>query len=83
VYIVAVHDVSSPEKFWAAVQAAQIPEGVKLHNVLPNSSGSRAVCLWEADTQGTVENLVQDAVGEFSRNVFFEVDAGTAVGLPG
>jgi hypothetical protein len=82
VYVVAIHNIADPQKFWAAVQATAIPEEIKLHNVLPDNSGSKAVCLWEADTQDTVSTFVNGVVGHYSNNGFFEVGAANAVGLP-
>jgi hypothetical protein len=71
-----------PAAVLEAVQATAIPEAFKLHNVLPDNSGSKAVCLWEADTQDTVSNFVNGVVGQYSNNGFFEVGAANAVGLP-
>ena len=82
-YVVAIHDISDPEKFWGAVQAAPIPEGMALHSTLPNSDGTRAVCLWEADSTDSVRDLVEGTVGQASRNDFFEVESKNAMGLPG
>lgn len=82
-YIVAVHDISDPEKFWGAVQAAPIPESIKLHHSFPNENGSRAVCLWEGESLGAIRSLVEDTVGGFSKNEFFEVESANALGLPG
>jgi len=82
-HIVAIHDISDPEKFWSAVQAADIPVDIKLHQTLPNQQGSRAVCLWEADSTDKVRDLVDGAVGQYSQNQFFEVNDQNAMGLPG
>ena len=83
-FVVVKHDISDPTKFWAAAQEAspKIPEGVKLHYTLPNTGGTAAVCLWEADSVGTVRGLIESLVGEVSRNEYYEVDSKNAVGLP-
>jgi hypothetical protein len=83
-YVVAKHEISDPARFWTAAQEAtgKIPQGVKLHHVLPNTDGSAAVCLWEAGSLDTVRELVESAVGEVSRNEYYEVDCKNAVGLP-
>ena len=49
----------------------------------PSASGTRNICLWEADTVDAVRDLVESAVGEFSRNEYSEVNADNAIGLPG
>jgi hypothetical protein len=81
-YIVAVHDIADAEKFWAGVKEAAIPEGIALHSSLPNATGSRAVCLWEAESLGAVRDLVEATVGPYGTNEYFEVDARNALGLP-
>jgi hypothetical protein len=84
-YVVAIHDIRDPERFWGSAEASQeFPPGITLHSTYPRGDGSRAVCLWEADSVDAVRELVDGTVGESSRNEFFEVDeqhAG-AVGLP-
>ena len=80
-YVSVIHDVSDPEKFWG-MNPDVIPEGVVLHSALPNSDGSRAVCLWEADSMDAVKNIIEENVGQYSRNEYYEVNAQNARGLP-
>jgi hypothetical protein len=81
-HVAVIHQISDPEKFWGAANESQLPEGITLHSALPNNDGSRAVCLWEADSLDTVKQLVEDTVGDVSNNEFFEVNAQNAQGLP-
>lgn len=86
-YITAIHQITDPEKFWQTVRAhtppaAGLPAGVVLHATFANGDGTKAVCLWQAKTVDTVRDLVDSALGQFSRNEFFEVSKETAVGLP-
>jgi hypothetical protein len=81
-HVVAIHSISDPDKFWETADESKPPEGVALHSAFPNEDGSRAVCLWEADSLDTVRQLVEDTVGDVSSNEFFEVNAGNAQGLP-
>jgi hypothetical protein len=82
-HIVAKHEISDPEQFWSAIEGAgEPPEGVSLHSTLPSPDGTKAVCVWEADSVETVRGVVEGTTGEWSRNEFFEVDAGKAQGLP-
>jgi hypothetical protein len=83
-YIIAQHKISDPAKFWDVAQAgmSNLPKSLKLHKVLPNADGSRAVCLWEAGRLDQVRTFVDGSVGRFSTNEFFEVEAKKAVGLP-
>jgi hypothetical protein len=73
-YIVAIHDISDPDRFWNAAAASTPPPDIALHATYPRSDGSRAVCLWEADSVETVRNLVESTMGDASRNEFFEAD---------
>jgi hypothetical protein len=81
-YIVAIHSIANPEKFWDAAQTTPFPEGVTLHSTFPNADGTQAVCLWEAGSLDEVRSLVDSAVGDSSDNEFYEVGAN-AQGLPG
>ncbi len=85
-YITATHEISDPGKFWEVVRSAAsegFPDGIALRSMYPSASGTRAVCLWEAETVDAVRDLVEPALGQFSRNEFFEVSRDNAIGLPG
>lgn len=84
-YIVAIHHIADPERFWSAADpSAEFPPGITLHGTYPRADGSKAVCLWEADSVDSVQQLVDGSVGDYSKNEFYEVDAGHAGtrGLP-
>lgn len=83
-YIVADHKINDPDKFWGAADPSIIPSGVTLHSTYPNADGSRAVCLWEADSVDAVRTLVDSMATGSSSNEFFEVSAEHAgtMGLP-
>jgi hypothetical protein len=84
-YIVVQHDISNPKTFWETAKSGMgnLPSGLKLHQVLPNGGGSKAVCLWEAGRVDEVKQYVEGAVGRVSHNTYFAVEANNAVGLPG
>jgi hypothetical protein len=84
-YIVAIHDISDPQRFWGAADAnSEFPPGITLHATYPRGDSSRAVCLWEADSVDAVRQLIESVSGDASNNEFFEVDTSHAgvVGLP-
>jgi hypothetical protein len=56
--------------------------GITLHNTFPNATGTRAVCLLEADNVNSVRDLVDSIVGQYSKNEYFEVSVDNAMGLP-
>ena len=79
-HVIAIHSISDPERFWGG--QLDLPDGVSLHSVLPNHDGSRAVCVWEADSVGTVTDLVEGAAGAISNNEYYEVNTQNAQGVP-
>jgi hypothetical protein len=81
-YVSVVHTISDPERFWSAAESGELPRGVTLHSSYPNSDGSRAACLWEADSVEAVKEVIEGTVGEVSSNEYFEVQAERAQGLP-
>lgn len=83
-FIVVQHQISNPKKFWEAAQEAtgKLPAELKLHSTLPNSDGTKAVCLWESGELNAVKNAVEGSVGQFSKNEYFSVEAKNAFGLP-
>ena len=81
-FIVVEHSISDPKNFWEIAQAIKLPADLKIHSTLPNSDGTKAVCLWEGKEVKDVKNAVDGAVGKFSKNEYFSVEAKNAVGLP-
>jgi hypothetical protein len=81
-FVVAIHEISDPERFWS--NPPDLPAGLSLHSTYPRDDGSKAVCLWEADSVDAVREFVDGVTGEVAKNEFFEVDSqhpGTQ-GLP-
>jgi hypothetical protein len=81
-YVVAIHAIDDPKKFWDGAQALELPEGTTLHSAIPNEDGTRAVCLWESGSVATVEGIVEGAAGSVSTNEYFGVNEQNATGLP-
>ena len=83
-HTVAIHEVEDPERFWGAAGSIDLPEGVAILSTYPRADGTRAVCLWEADSADSVREIVEGAAGDISHNEFFEVDPGhpATTGLP-
>jgi hypothetical protein len=79
-YVIAIHSISDPDAFWGG--SLDLPDGTELPAVLPNGDGTRAVCIWKSDSVDTVRDLVEGAAGEISENEYYEVNSGSAQGLP-
>ena len=82
-YICIHHSISDPAAFWStAEQISNLPPHVKLHHSFPTKDGSRAVCIWEADSIDALRSIVEPMVGHASRNEYFEVENKEAVSMP-
>jgi hypothetical protein len=81
-YIVAIHTISNPEKFWTAAKNLSIPSHVKLHSVFPSTDGTKGVCLWQGESLAIVKPLVDSLTGGLSTNEYVPVEASNAMGLP-
>jgi hypothetical protein len=83
-YVIAEHEISNPQSFWeiAKKETANLPSNLKVHQILPNGEGTKAVCVWEATKVDDVKAFVEKSVGHVSRNTYFSVEAANAIGLP-
>jgi hypothetical protein len=74
-YVLIEHRISDPDSFFSTAESAlsQMPPTIRLHHSFPTTDGTRAFCVWEAQTIAEVRDFVESAVGQFSRNEYFEV----------
>ena len=79
-YIVAQHRINDPARFWSA--SPQGPGAPSLQAAYPSLDKTRGVCLWESDSIDALRVSLDQLVGDAAENTFFEVDAGSAFGLP-
>jgi hypothetical protein len=79
-YVFTVHDVSDPEAFWAG--KLDLPLGTELPVVIPSADGKRGVCIFKSDSVNTVRSIVDGATSKVSRNEFYPINEGGALGLP-
>jgi hypothetical protein len=79
-YVISIHSVSDPEAFWGG--KLDLPQGTELPIVVPSSDGTRGVCVFKSDSVNTVRSLVEGAAGAISRNEYFAINEGNALGLP-
>jgi hypothetical protein len=83
-HVIAVHNITDPEGFGAAVGPAieRIPSGMMLHSMFPSEDGRQAVCVWEAGSLQDVRSFVDAESSGLSRNEYFPVADARAIGLP-
>ena len=79
-YVVAIHSISDPEAFWGG--QLDLPNGTELPVVAPSSDGTRGVCIFKSDSVNTVQRLVDGATSKVSKNEFYALNEGSALGLP-
>jgi hypothetical protein len=79
-YIFTIHTISDPLAFWSG--QLNLPDGTELPMVVPSADGTRGVCVFTSDSVETVRNVVDGATGAVSRNEFYAINEGGALGLP-
>jgi hypothetical protein len=74
-YVLVQHSISDPAKFWnMADPRDNLPPKIKLHHTFPTPDGTRAVCIWEAESVNAVRDYLEPVVGKSSRNEYFTVE---------
>ena len=79
-YVFTVHEVSDAEAFWGG--QLDLPPGTELPVVIPSADGKRGICIFKSDSVDTVKNVVDGATATISRNEFYAINEGGALGLP-
>lgn len=73
-YVLVQHAISEPATFWNAADPTTLSPAVKLHHTFPTPDGTRAVCIWEADSVDALRDLLEPVIAGFSRNEYFAVE---------
>ncbi len=81
-YVLVQHTVSDPAAFWNDADPRTLSPKAKLHHTFPTPDGTRAVCIWEADTVEALRSLLEPVVGKTSRNEYFAVENREGFALP-
>jgi hypothetical protein len=83
-YVLVHHTITDPAQFWATAQAAlpNIPDGLTLHHTIPARDGTRATCLWEAESVRAVRDYLEPALASSSRNEYSEAENRDGVVVP-
>jgi hypothetical protein len=58
------------------------PVGVQVRKFYPSTDQSAVICLWEGNSLEEIRDYVDATLGDSSDNLYFEVDAEQALGLP-
>ena len=83
-FVVVQHTVKDPASFWGLAQQGvpNLPPHLKLHHCFPASDGTRAVCVWEADSVQAVKEFFRGELDRASSNEFYPVENKEGVALP-
>lgn len=78
------HTIANPQEFWSRAQQAlpNLPEGIKVHMVMPNEKMDTATCVWEADSLETITSFLEGATADVSKNDYMIINEPNAMGLP-
>ena len=81
-YILVQHTITDPTTFWTKADPRTLSADVKLHHSFPTPDGTRAACIWEAESVDAVRNLLEPLVGQASRNEYFTVENREGFAMP-
>ena len=73
-YVLVQHTISDPATFWNAADPNTISPKIKLHHTFPTPDGTRAVCIWEAESVDALRDTLEPLLGKTSRNEYFTVE---------
>jgi hypothetical protein len=73
-YVLIQHTISEPAIFWNLADPTTLSRDIKLHHTFPTPDGTRAVCIWEAESVDAVRNVLEPVIGRVSRNEYFTVE---------
>ena len=79
-YVLSIHAISDPDAFWGG--QLHLPKGTEYQIVAPSSDGTRGVCVFKSDSVNTVRDLVDGTTAKISKNEFYAINDGNAMGLP-
>ncbi len=82
--VFAHHNIQNPDIFWkkAKETTSNLPPNLKVHGIYPSPDGKLATCFWEADRVEDVQQLLDEAVGNVSVNLCYELNEQEAIGVP-
>ena len=81
-YILVQHTISDPAVFWNTADPSKNPPNIKLHHTFPTPDGTRAACIWEAESVNAVRDLLEPMLGKVSRNEYFAVENKEGLARP-
>jgi hypothetical protein len=75
-FVSVIHHINDPEGFQAA-EAKALEAGLPAGVALPVHAATRdhqlGICIWEGESVAAVRDVVEGAVGPYSKNEYFEM----------
>jgi hypothetical protein len=81
-FILVLHVITEPAAFWNAVDSFEIASDIRLHHSFPTPDGTRAACVWEAQSIDRLRAILEPVVGRYSSNEYFVIENREGVGRP-
>lgn len=73
-YVLVQHVISEPAAFWNAADPSTLSPDIKLHHSFPTPDGTRAACLWEAQSIERLQAILEPVIGRYSSNEYLAVE---------
>jgi hypothetical protein len=79
------HDISDTAAFWSRAEASlpNLPEGIKIHAVMPDAKGAKAICVWEAESLAAITAYLEDKTGDVAKNTYLVINEANGLNIPG
>lgn len=81
-YVLVQHVISEPAAFWNAADQSALSSDVTLHHSFPTPDGTRAVCVWEAQSIERLQAILEPIVGRYSSNEYLAVESREGFAIP-
>lgn len=83
-FVSVIHRISKPDDFAERGEelTSAAPPEVKPLQFFPSTDGSKAVCLWEADSIEAARDYIDGTLGDASAQDYFAIEERYATGLP-
>jgi len=82
--IIAHHNITDPEGFWAAAEnvTKNLPDNLKVIGVYPSQDAKTGTCFWEARNAQEVQQFLDENAGAFAENFCYQVNVEKSMELP-
>jgi hypothetical protein len=78
------HEISDPESFEerGLAMVEETPEGMENLQGCFSTDGTLGTCVWEAESRDELSQFIDTALGDASKQQYFEIDQEVSIGVP-